>query len=90
MHIRAKRQDKKRRRKEELLTESEVSEPRRSQWHQTWGSRAESFHKLEVVKSFQLTHSQNFKPVSGERRRAGGEGGDRGRDGWMASPTQQT
>jgi len=25
-----------------------------------------------------------------ERLRAGGEGDDRGRDGWMASPTQWT
>ena len=25
-----------------------------------------------------------------ERLRAGGEGGDRGRDGWMASPTRWT
>ena len=90
MHIHAKRQDKKRRGKEELLTESEVSEQRRTQRHQTWGSRAEPFHRLEGVKLFQLTHSQNFKPVSGERWRAGEEGGDRGRDGWMASPTQWT
>ena len=29
-------------------------------------------------------------PDAGKRLKAGGEGGDRGRDGWVASPTQWT
>ena len=36
----------------------------------------------------ELTHWQ--RPWCWERLRAGGEGGDRGWDGWMASPTQWT
>ena len=27
-------------------------------------------------------------PDAGKRLKAGGEGGDRGRDGWVASPSQ--
>ena len=36
----------------------------------------------------ELTHLK--RPWCWERLRAGGEGDDRGWDGWMASPTQQT
>ena len=36
----------------------------------------------------ELTHWK--RPWCGERLKAGGEGGDRGWDGWMASPTQWT
>ena len=36
----------------------------------------------------ELTHLK--RPWCWERRRAGGEGDDRGWDGWMASPTQWT
>ena len=38
----------------------------------------------------QCFFSYSWCPWCGERLRAGGEGGDRGRDGWMASPTQCT
>ena len=40
-----------------------------------WMQRADSFEKT---------------PICWERLRAGGEGDDRGRDGWVASPTQWT
>ena len=36
----------------------------------------------------ELTHSK--RPYCWERLKAGGEGDDRGWDGWMASPTQRT
>ena len=38
----------------------------------------------------ELTHWNWLIPWCWERLRAGGEGGDRGLDGWMASPTRWT
>ena len=38
--------------------------------------------------SLELTHRK--RPWCWERLKVGGEGGDRGWDGWMASPTQRT
>ena len=42
--------------------------------------------------SSQQLNSKNLReiPCCWERLRAGGEGGDRGQDGWMASPTRWT
>ena len=52
--------------------------------HLMW--RADSFEKTTWCK--ELTHLKRH--WSWERLKAGGEGDDRGSDGWMASPTQWT
>ena len=51
-------------------------------WHWSWNSITLATWYEE------LTHLR--RPWSWERLRAGGEGDDRGWDGWMASPTQWT
>ena len=48
-----------------------------------------SWHSNTLVTWFEEP-TQWIRPWCWERLRAGGEGGDRGWDGWMASPTQWT
>ena len=75
----------------ESLLDCKGIQPVHSKWDQTWvfiwktDVEAETPMLWPDVKSWLI-----WKPWCWERLRAGGEGDDRGWDGWMASQTQWT
>ena len=56
--------------------------------NQSWNSIGSWNSNTKATFGEELTHRK--RPWCWERLKAGGEGDDRGRDGWMASPTQWT
>ena len=56
--------------------------------NQSWNSIRSWNSNTKATFGEELTHRK--RPWCWERLKAGGEGDDRGRDGWMASPTQWT
>ena len=67
--------------------ESQLVHPKRDQsW--VFSGRTDVEAETPILWCKELTHLK--RPWCWERLRAGGEGDDRGWDGWMASPTQWT